>query len=88
MRIDFATVTPAPWAFSSQMKTAYTIIKSMLKSCISTFNPGIQGLTLSFQNKESKGLKTSIIMESKQKVRSQSEKQQNGWRLDADKKSV
>ena len=46
-----------------------------------------QGLTLTFQSKVSKGLQASKIKESKQKVRSSSEKQQNGWRLDADEKS-
>ena len=46
-----------------------------------------QGLTLTFQSKVSKGLQASKIKESKQKVRSSSEKQQNGWRLDADEQS-
>ena len=48
-----------------------------------------QGLTLTFPSKESKGPKTSEIKESKQKVRSPSELQQNGRsRFDADEKSV
>ena len=46
MRIDFPTVTPAPWPFGSQTKTAYII----LESGISAFNPGIKLASMTNRN--------------------------------------
>ena len=46
VRIDFSTVTPAPWSFSSKTKTAYT----MSKSGLSTFNTCIRRVSKTHRN--------------------------------------